>query len=114
MKLILKGLSGLLLFFITGTTSGQTDMTREEYLQQLLKVLPEARYNSPSDPIPGQSVIPAPHVSPEDFTWRDWLKRSGELPPDFDEMPSIPFLPDPLILDEGGKEHSGKNTGAVE
>ena len=42
-------------------------------------------------------------VSFLDETFRDWLKRTGELPPDFDRMPSIPFLPDPLILDEGGK-----------
>jgi dienelactone hydrolase len=42
-------------------------------------------------------------VSFLDETFRDWLKRTGELPPDFDRMPSIPFLPDPLVLDEGGK-----------
>jgi len=38
-----------------------------------------------------------------DHTWRDWLERTGELPPDFDKLPSIPFLPDPLVLDEGGE-----------
>ncbi len=42
-------------------------------------------------------------VSFLDSTFPDWLKRTGELPPDFDRMPSIPFLPDPLIIDEGGK-----------
>jgi len=42
-------------------------------------------------------------VSFLDETFRDWLDRTGELPPDFDTLPSIPFLPDPLILDEGGK-----------
>ena len=42
-------------------------------------------------------------VSFLDETFQDWLKRTGELPPDFDRMPSIPFLPDPLVLDEGGK-----------
>ncbi|MCK5345898.1 MAG: hypothetical protein KAR20_20955, partial [Candidatus Heimdallarchaeota archaeon] len=31
------------------------------------------------------------------------MKKSNELPPDFDNMPSIPFLPDPFVLDEGGK-----------
>ena len=31
-----------------------------------------------------------------DSTWCDWQKRTGELPPDFDQMPSIPFLPEPL------------------
>lgn len=40
-------------------------------------------------------------VSYLDKTFKDWLMRTGELPPDFDQMPSIPFLPDPLIMDEG-------------
>ena len=42
-------------------------------------------------------------VSRLDASWPDWLKRTGELPPDFNAMPSIPFLPDPLVLDEGGE-----------
>ncbi len=42
-------------------------------------------------------------VSFLDETFKDWVKRTGELPPDFDKMPSIPFLPDPLVQDEGGK-----------
>lgn len=41
-------------------------------------------------------------VSFLDKTFKDWLNRTGELPPDFDKMPSIPFLPSPLIMDEGG------------
>lgn len=54
------------------------------------------------------SVLPsdATHrgrVSFLDETFKDWLKRTGELPPDFNKMPSIPFLPDPLIMDEGGE-----------
>ncbi|WP_255501649.1 alpha/beta fold hydrolase [Olivibacter sp. SDN3] len=42
-------------------------------------------------------------VSVQDSTWDDWLKRTGELPPDFDQMPSIPLLPDPLITTDSGK-----------
>jgi cephalosporin-C deacetylase-like acetyl esterase len=42
-------------------------------------------------------------VSFLDETFRDWINRTGEMPPDFDIMPSIPFLPDPLTIDEGGK-----------
>ena len=80
--------------------SGQNDLNREEYLRQLLKVLPEDRTSGPGDQLPG---TPPPHVSPDDFTWGDWLKRTGELPPDFDKLPNLPFLPNPLILDEGGK-----------
>ena len=41
-------------------------------------------------------------VSPIDKDWISWQMRTGELPPDFNSMPSIPFLPEPLILDEGG------------
>ena len=39
-----------------------------------------------------------------DRTWRDWLERTGELPPDFDVMPSNAFLPDPLVIEENGEE----------
>lgn len=42
-------------------------------------------------------------VSFLDENFQDWLKRTSELPPDFDILPSIPYLPDPLIEDEGGK-----------
>lgn len=34
----------------------------------------------------------------QDSTWLDWLHRTGELPPDFEQLPSIPFLPEPLVL----------------
>ncbi len=36
-----------------------------------------------------------------DSTWDAWQQRTGELPPDFQQMPDIPFLPDPMIWDEG-------------
>ncbi|MDR0572520.1 MAG: acetylxylan esterase [Tannerella sp.] len=42
-------------------------------------------------------------VSYLDETFTDWLRRTGELPPDFENMPSIPFLPNPLVMDEGGE-----------
>ncbi|MFW5901254.1 MAG: alpha/beta fold hydrolase [bacterium] len=90
----------LLSLFFSLSAIAQEDLNRREYLQQLLEVLPEDRTATPGDQLPG---TPPPHVSPQDFTWGDWLERTGELPPDFDEMPSLPFLPDPLILDEGGK-----------
>jgi pimeloyl-ACP methyl ester carboxylesterase len=90
----------ILFGFIPNPATAQKDMTREEYLQQLMKVLPEDRYTSPKDHQPGTSN---PRVSPEDFTWSAWQKRTGELPPDFDELPYRRFLPGPLVLDEGGK-----------
>ena len=43
-------------------------------------------------------------VSRHDKTWLDWVKRTGQLPPNFDALPSIPFLPNPLVIDEGGKD----------
>ncbi|MEO6289984.1 MAG: alpha/beta fold hydrolase [Ginsengibacter sp.] len=63
---------------------------RKLFLDQILKLLPADNISSG-------------HVSFLDTTFNDWLKRTGELPPDFDKMPSIPFLPNPLVLDEGGK-----------
>jgi pimeloyl-ACP methyl ester carboxylesterase len=35
-------------------------------------------------------------INASDRSWEDWVRRTGEQPPDFDEMPSQPFLPDPL------------------
>jgi cephalosporin-C deacetylase-like acetyl esterase len=68
-----------------------TDSVRQKViLEKILSLLPPDRTANG-------------RVSFLDETFRDWLKRTGELPPDFDKMPSIPFLPDPLVLDEGGK-----------
>lgn len=39
----------------------------------------------------------------QDSTWLDWQKRTGELPPDFAQMPSVPFLPEPLEMISNGK-----------
>ncbi len=43
-------------------------------------------------------------VTVHDSTWDDWLKRTGELPPDFSQLPSAPFLPEPLAQVRNGKE----------
>lgn len=99
--LIIPVLTELLFFvLLSEVVNGQEDLTRQQYLQRLMKVTPADLTKASGDQLPG---TPPAHVSPEDFLWRDWLERTGELPPDFDEMPSLPFLPDPLILDEGGK-----------
>ncbi len=71
--------------FITVTDSSE----QKEYLEALLSWLP------PDIPANGR-------LSFLDETFIDWLERTGELPPDFSTLPSIPFLPDPLIMDEGG------------
>lgn len=67
----------------------KTLQQQKAYLEQILKWLPEDR--------PGLG-----RVSFLDSTFRDWLDRTGELPPDFSQMISIPHLPDPLMIDEGG------------
>ena len=59
-------------------------------LDLILKVLPPDRTSNG-------------RVSYLDKSFADWLNRTGELPPDFDTMPSIPFLPNPLVLDEGSR-----------
>jgi len=65
-------------------------LRQKAVLEKILRLLP------PDRPSMGR-------VSYLDGTLPDWLARTGELPPDFDRMTSIPFLPDPLIIDEGGK-----------
>lgn len=66
---------------------------KKEYFRQLSSVLlPDANRGS-------NTLSP----TPVDSTWSAWQKRTGELPPDFAKLPSLPFLPDPLILDEGSK-----------
>jgi dienelactone hydrolase len=64
--------------------------TRKASLDTILRLLPPDRTSNG-------------RVSFLDETFQDWQSRTGELPPDFDQMPSIPFLPDPLVLDEGAK-----------
>lgn len=63
---------------------------RKALLVDILKLLPD-------------DVTKNGRVSYLDKTFKDWVNRTGELPPDFDKMPSIPYLPNPLIIDEGGK-----------
>ncbi|MFC2116713.1 dienelactone hydrolase family protein, partial [Bacteroidota bacterium] len=78
-------------------STGSSIARQELYLEQLLSIL------LPEVPISSAKINKGGPVTKFDDYWTDWLKRTGELPPDFDEMPSIPFLPDPLVLDEGGK-----------
>ncbi len=65
---------------------------RQEALDVLLKTL-----NRTSPPATGR-------ITAVDKTWEDWQRRTGELPPDFNAMPSIPGLPDPLTMMENGRK----------
>lgn len=38
---------------------------------------------------------------PRSPAWEAWLERSGELPPDFDALPGVAELPDPLRFQDG-------------
>ncbi len=72
----------------------QSDISkRRAYLPDILKIIDTTYYlkNKYSW-----------RVTVQDSTWMGWLKRTGELPPDFDQMPSTPFLPEPLVLNKGG------------
>jgi cephalosporin-C deacetylase-like acetyl esterase len=41
---------------------------------------------------------------PKSEAWEKWLQETGELPPDFDAMPSIAGLPDPFLKMEGDRQ----------
>ncbi|CAN5877080.1 hypothetical protein BH24ACI4_BH24ACI4_21090 [soil metagenome] len=64
---------------------------RRQKLEELLGILRPSR-----PPANGR-------INAVDRTWEDWVRRTGELPPDFDAMPSVPELPDPLLLRENGR-----------
>ena len=40
-------------------------------------------------------------INAVDKTWEEWVRRTGEQPPDFDKMRSVAELPDPLLIREG-------------
>lgn len=63
---------------------------RKELLKGILQLLPEDQTKRG-------------RISYLDENFKDWLSRTGELPPDFTKMPSFPYLPDPLVIDEKGK-----------
>jgi len=58
---------------------------RRAYLDLLLKILPPSWKNFTG------------RINAYDKTWEQWVRRTGELPPDFDNMPSVAELP-PLNL----------------
>ena len=74
--------------------AGANDARRAEYVQQTLTIL-----------TPSYAKDTA-RVSAHERTWEAWQKRTGELPPDFAAVPSIPLLPDPLRLRNGSRVSS--------
>ena len=63
---------------------------RKGYLETLQKILPRTTVNELTGRMNGG-----------DANWEAWVTRTGELPPDFESMPSNNFLPDPLVRLEG-------------
>src|SRR5580700_12104158 len=57
--------------------SSMTTEERRQYLEKLLQILPD---------------VPS---------FKQWLDKTGELPPDFDTLPRINGLPDPLKFLDG-------------
>lgn len=88
-----------LLFF--GTISmAQTpeNFNRNNYLKELQEL--NRPHPTPSQR-PRDVYASFVRLSYLDSTWDAWQQRTKELPPDFEQMPDIPFLPDPMIWDEG-------------
>lgn len=73
---------------------------RKAYLEELLEL---NRPHPRPDERPRNVFSSFERLSYTDSTWDAWQKRTGELPPDFSQMPSLPLLPNPLIWDEGGE-----------
>lgn len=94
--------SCLLVFclFLSPESKGQSGDTllRQAYLEDLLEI----NRPHPSPKERARNVFSSfERLSFNDSTWGAWQHRTGELPPNFKELPDIPFLPDPLVLDEG-------------
>lgn len=77
MKRILTVGAVLAALFIAGSAGAMSLQERRDYLDWMLKTLPD---------------VPS---------WDEWQKQSGELPPDFDALPKVNGLPDPLRFLDG-------------
>ena len=89
-KMFLSSLTGLFSLMVCAQPSKEK---QEQYLHESLQI------NISKD---HRHAI-SRRVSLQDSTWLDWQKSTGELPPDFSQMPSVPFLPEPLETTKNGK-----------
>src|SRR5919199_4994756 len=63
--------------------------SRRDSLEHLLRTLP-----------PTTAKITG-RINTVDKTWEDWVRRTGELPPDWASLPKNAFLPEPLQDQQG-------------
>lgn len=88
-------ISAFFFSFDTGKPSGTSfpsdSLRRKEDLKYILSLLDPDRTSNG-------------RVSYKDKVFTDWLTRTGELPPDWDALPSIPYLPDPMLIRKNGKQ----------
>jgi hypothetical protein len=57
-----------------------------------------------AEPIPArakQNLAEIQRILPKSAPWDKWIADKGVLPPDFDMLPSVPYLPDPLKFKDG-------------
>src|SRR5690606_33424659 len=78
---------------INGVYSQEKLEARQRYLSDLKDIIIDQRFQANTR-----------RATLQDSTWVEWLNRTGELPPDFSQMKSTPFLPDPLVYEKDGKE----------
>lgn len=78
------------LFFIVGMEKAFPQSVKERRINYLKESL---QINEPKDHRHSISL----RVSQQDSTWLEWQRRTGELPPDFSQMKSELYLPEPLM-----------------
>lgn len=90
------------IFLISGVSLAQNsgELIRNDYLKELQEL--NRQHPTPAQR-PRDVYASFVRLSYQDSTWDAWQQRTGELPPNFDQMPDLPFLPNPMIWDEGGQ-----------
>ncbi|MFC7230627.1 hypothetical protein ACFQMM_03120 [Saliphagus sp. GCM10025308] len=77
---------------------------RRDYLEELRPLLAPQADEYGSDP----------RLSHRDDSWLAWQERTGELPPDFERLPALAELPDPLVQYGLGGERQAEVTTSEE
>lgn len=91
MKRIIASIACVLVVAATAGAQDNATARRQRDLDHFLKTFLPSR-----TPATGR-------INAYDKTWEEWVRRTGELPPDFASMPSIADLPDPLLMSENGQ-----------